>query len=121
MSNTHKEALREQFYEEAEYNYNIAFIDSDGDELGGIDGETYEELLEQNMPTFSRPGVYELTATVNGHEVPAKRTSFTEVGCLEKFQQVEDAAIEFAEELFEESIADDHDSSLKDVVEERML
>lgn len=117
MSNTHLETLRDEFYENVEYNYNISFIDSDGDELGGIDGETYEELLEQSMPTFSRPGIYELTATVNGHEVKGKRTSFTEVGCLEKFQQVEDAAVEFAEVLFEEGITVDHDSAVK----ERML
>lgn len=117
MSNTHLETLRDEFYENIEYNYNIAFIDDDGDELGGIHGETYEELVQQNMPSFSKPGMYELTATVNGHEVKGKRTSFTEVGCLEKFQQVEDAAVEFAEELFEDSISVDYDSAVK----ERML
>lgn len=117
MSNQHLDVLRDNFYDNAEREYTITAFDSDGTELGYKHGFDYDELCEGSLPNFAVPVVYELTATVNSEEVPAKRTSFTEAGCLEKFSQVEDAADEFTEELFEDSISVDYDSAVK----ERML
>lgn len=117
MSNQHLEVLRDNFYDNAEREYTITVFDSDGTELGYKHGTDYEELCEGSLPEFSGQVMYELTAEVNGEEVPAKRTSFTEAGCLEKFNQIEDATDEFTEELFEDSISVDYDSAVK----ERML
>ena len=117
MSNTHLEVLRDNFYDNAEREYTITVFDSDGTELGYKHGTDYEELCEGSLPEFSGQVMYELTAEVNGEEVPAKRTGFTESSVLEKFNQIEDAADEFTEELFEDSISVDYDSAVK----ERML
>jgi hypothetical protein len=114
MSNTHLEVLRESFFDAADYEYTITATDSDGAELAYIHGCDYEDLCEQSMPDFAVQVVYELSATVNGEEVHGKVSRFTEIGCLEKFEQVEDAANELAEQLFQESIEVDHDSIVKE-------
>lgn len=116
MSNTHLETLREEFYENAELEYTITVYDSDGMELGYKHGSDYEELCEGSLAEFSGQVMYELTATVNGEEVPAKRTGFTEVSCLEKFNQIENAVDDYTEELFEDSISVDYDSAVKERV-----
>lgn len=117
MSNTHLETLREQFLDEAEYEYTITAVDSDGTELGYIHGCDYEDLAEQSLPQFAVQVVYTLSATVNGEEVVGQVSRFDPDSCLEKFEQVENAANELAEKLFEDSISVDYDS----VVKERML
>lgn len=112
---TKQDVMLDEFLDDAKIEYTITVIDSDGDVLAYISGCDYEDLAEQSLPEFQGQNVYELTATVNGEDVPAKRTSFSEIGCLEKFEQIEVATIEFATDLFMETIEQDFDSAAKDM------
>jgi hypothetical protein len=117
MTNTQRDTLLEMFLDNAEYEYTISAVDSDGEELAYTHGCDYEDLAEQSLPQLASQVIYTLTATVNGEEVHGRVSDFTYDGCLEGFRKVEEAANELAEELFEDSISVDYDS----IVKERML
>jgi hypothetical protein len=117
MSETQRDILLDEFLLNSEREYTITAVDSDGEELAYAHGCDYEDLAEQSLPQFAGQVVYTLSATVNGEEVVGQVSRFDLDSCLEKFEQVENAANEFTEELFEDSISVDYDSAVK----ERML
>ncbi len=117
MSETQRDILLDEFLLNSEREYTITAVDSDGEELAYAHGCDYEDLAEQSLPQFAGQVVYTLSATVNGEEVVGQVSRFDLDSCLEKFEQVENAANELAEELFEDSISVDYDSAVK----ERML